>query len=43
MRVVEKYRLLDETPGLDDAARKKIPLLALVLNAWGFHIYRKVH
>jgi len=33
---------VDETPGLDQAARKKIALPALVLNAWDFHIYRKV-
>jgi len=34
---------MDETPGLDEAARKKITLPALVLNAWDFRIYRKVH
>ncbi len=33
---------IDETPGLDDAARKKITLPALVLNAWDFRIYRKI-
>ena len=32
----------DETPGLDEAAREKITLPALVLNAWDFRIYRKV-
>ena len=34
---------LDETPGLDDAARRRISLPALVLNAWDVRIYRKVH
>jgi len=34
---------VDETPGLDDAAGKKISLPALVLKAWDFRIYRKVH
>jgi glycosidase len=34
---------VDETPGLDDSARKKITLPALVLNAWDFRIYRKIH
>jgi len=33
----------DETPGLDQAARKRITLPALVLNAWDFRIYRRVH
>ena len=33
----------DETPGLDEAARKRITLPALVLNAWDFRIYRRVH
>lgn len=33
----------DETPGLDEAVRKKVTLPALVLNAWDFRIYRKVH
>jgi glycosidase len=32
---------LDETPGRDEAARKKVTLPALVLNAWDFRIYRK--
>ncbi len=34
---------IDETPGLDEAARKKVSLPAVVLNAWDFRIYRKVH
>ena len=34
---------VDETPGEDESARKKITLPALVLNAWDFRIYRKVH
>ena len=34
---------VDETPGLDNAAGKKISLPALVLRAWDFRIYRKVH
>ena len=34
---------VDETPGLDEAVRKKITLPALALNAWDFRIYRKVH
>lgn len=34
---------VDETPGLDEAARKKISLPAIVLNAWDFRIYKKVH
>jgi cyclomaltodextrinase / maltogenic alpha-amylase / neopullulanase len=33
---------VDETPGLDERARKRISLPALVLNAWDFRIYRKV-
>ncbi|HLV86342.1 MAG TPA: alpha-amylase family glycosyl hydrolase [Candidatus Sulfotelmatobacter sp.] len=33
----------DETPGLGEAARKKIAPPVLVLNAWDFRIYRKVH
>ncbi|MGZ4813865.1 MAG: alpha-amylase family glycosyl hydrolase [Terriglobales bacterium] len=33
----------DVTPGQDEAARKKITLPALVLNAWDFRIYRKLH
>jgi len=33
---------VDETPNLDQAARKKIALPALVLNGWDFRIYRKV-
>ena len=33
---------VDETPGPDDSARKKISLPVLVLNAWDFRIYRKV-
>jgi cyclomaltodextrinase / maltogenic alpha-amylase / neopullulanase len=33
---------VDETPGLDEATRKKITLPALVLNAWDFRIYRKI-
>jgi len=32
---------VDETPGLDEAARRKITLPALVLGAWDFRIYRK--
>ncbi len=32
---------VDETPGLDEAARKNITLPALVLGAWDFRIYRK--
>jgi cyclomaltodextrinase / maltogenic alpha-amylase / neopullulanase len=34
---------IDETPGVDEAARKKVTLPAIVLNAWDFRIYRKVH
>lgn len=33
---------VDQTPGLDEAARKKITLPALVLKAWDFRIYRKI-
>ena len=34
---------LDQTPGLDEAARKKAAPPVLVLNGWDFRIYRKVH
>ena len=34
---------IDETPGRDEAARKKVTLPALVLGAWDFRIYRRVH
>jgi cyclomaltodextrinase / maltogenic alpha-amylase / neopullulanase len=34
---------VDETPGLDDDAGKAISLPALVLKAWDFRIYRRVH
>jgi cyclomaltodextrinase len=34
---------VDQTPGLDEAARKKATPPALVLNGWDFRIYRKVH
>ena len=34
---------LDQTPGLDEAARKKTTPPVLVLNGWDFRIYRKVH
>jgi cyclomaltodextrinase len=34
---------LDEPPGLDEGGRKKITLPVLVLGAWDFRIYRKVH
>jgi glycosidase len=33
---------IDETPGLDEAARRRVTLPALVLNGWDFRIYRKV-
>jgi cyclomaltodextrinase / maltogenic alpha-amylase / neopullulanase len=33
---------VDETPGLDEAVRKKITLPALVLGAWDFRIYHKI-
>ncbi len=33
---------VDETPGLDESAKTKVTLPALVLNAWDFRIYRKV-
>jgi glycosidase len=33
----------DQTPGLDEAARKNATPPVLVLNAWDFRIYRKVH
>ena len=34
---------LDETPGRDEAARKKVTLPALILNAWDYRIYRRTH
>lgn len=34
---------VDQTPGADEAARKKTTPPVLVLNAWDFRIYRKVH
>ncbi len=34
---------VDETPGLDEAARAKITLPVLILSAWDFRIYREVH
>jgi hypothetical protein len=34
---------LDQTPGLDEGARKKATPPVLVLNGWDFRIYRKVH
>jgi cyclomaltodextrinase / maltogenic alpha-amylase / neopullulanase len=34
---------VDQTPGLDEAARKKTTLPVLILNGWDFRIYRKVH
>ena len=33
----------DQTPGLDEAASKNATPPVLVLNAWDFRIYRKVH
>lgn len=33
---------VDQTPGLDETARRKITLPALALKAWDFRIYRKV-
>lgn len=33
---------VDQTPGLDESARKKITLPALALRAWDFRIYRKI-
>jgi len=34
---------VDETPGLEQSARNKTTPPTLVLNAWDFRIYRKVH
>ena len=34
---------VDQTPGLDETARKKTTLPVLILNGWDFRIYRKVH
>jgi hypothetical protein len=34
---------IDETPGLDEAARKKTGPPVLALDGWDFRIYRKVH
>jgi cyclomaltodextrinase len=34
---------VDQTPGVDEAARKKTAPPVLVLNGWDFRIYRKVH
>jgi len=33
---------IDETPGRDEAARKRVTLPALALGAWDFRIYRRV-
>lgn len=34
---------VDEPPGFDEASRNKVALPAVILNAWDFRIYRKVH
>ena len=42
MAAIPNGEYVNETPGADDAARRRVTLPALALGAWEFRIYRKV-